>query len=408
MNRLTRHYHNTVVFSLLAVLLAGCDSAPPESTEQVLSWPQIEQRAHGQTVHMVMWRGNAAINRYMENFVAPDLKQRHDIDLKIAGGQGSDLVALLMAELETGVSPGQFDLVWINGETFYQLRKIKALYGPFTDSLPNAAYVDFANPFIGIDFQQTLDGYEMPWGSVQMILIYDTARIAQPPRTPAQLADWIKNHPGRFTLDTGFTGMTMLKNLLYAFSDNPDELHGAFDENVYQRLSGRLWQYLHELKPYLWRQGQNFPVGTAELHQLFINGEIDFTLSMNDSEVDNKILQGVFPKTARAYALDTGTIRNSHYLGIPRNSAHPEAAKVVIDFLVSPAAQLEKMQPAVWGDGTVLASERLPPPWLNRFLASSERLHAPSRQALEKMALMEPAPDYMLRLFEDFRREMLD
>ena len=33
---------------------------------------------------------------------------------------------------------------------------------------------------------------------------------------------------------------------------------------------------------------------------------------------------------------------------------------MVINFLISPEAQFEKMQPAVWGDGTVLRTDELP------------------------------------------------
>ena len=79
-------------------------------------------------------------------------------------------------------------MVWINGETFYQLRQIDALFGPFTDKLPNSQYIDFDNPFIGIDFQQPVDGYEAPWGNVQFALIYDTTRVANPPRKPIPAA----------------------------------------------------------------------------------------------------------------------------------------------------------------------------------------------------------------------------
>ena len=78
---------------------------------------------------------------------------------------------------------------------------------------------------------------------------------------------------------------------------------------------------------------------------MFANGELDFTMSNNDGEVDNKVRRGLFPASARAYVLDSGTIQNSHYLGIVHNAPHLEGALVAIDFLVSPAAQLEKAKP---------------------------------------------------------------
>jgi len=72
-------------------------------------------------------------------------------------------------------------------------------------------------------------------------------------------------------------------------------------------------------------------------------------MSFNDGEADNKVAIGLFPKTARAYALETGSLQNTHHLGIVGRSAHKAAAMVVANFLISPATQLEKLKPAVKG-----------------------------------------------------------
>ncbi len=399
-----------LMLGLWLLAVTGCNPQQTNQTSQNLAnsdWSEIEARARKQTVQLRMWRGNPNINRYMDGYVTTALKQQYDIDLHISGGQGSELVAQLMAEIEAGNQASQVDMLWINGETFYQLRRIDALYGPFTERLPNIVNVDFNNPFIAIDFQQPVAGFEIPWGNVQLTHIYDAARTPEPPRNIDDLAAWVKAHPGRFTFDTGFTGMTFLKGLLYALAEQPQALHGPFDEAVYQRLSAKLWDYLHQLQPYLWRLGTTFPGSASELQRLFVNGEIDFSMSNNDGEVELQIRNGVFPATARAYVFDSGSIQNSHYLGITRHSAHLAAALVVGNFLLSPAAQLEKMKLEVWGDGTILDINRLPEPWRQQFSALPPREHAPPREELRAKALMEPAPEYMIRLFEDFRREML-
>jgi ABC-type uncharacterized transport system YnjBCD substrate-binding protein len=41
-------------------------------------------------------------------------------------------------------------------------KKNNGLYGPWTDKLPNAKNIDFKNPFIGTDFQQQINGFELP------------------------------------------------------------------------------------------------------------------------------------------------------------------------------------------------------------------------------------------------------
>jgi putative spermidine/putrescine transport system substrate-binding protein len=146
----------------------------------------------------------------------------------------------------------------------------------------------------------------------------------------------------------------------------------------------------------------------AQLHQLFASGEVDFTMSNNDGEVDTKILQGTFPETARAFVLDGGTIQNSHYLGIPRQSPRLAAALVAANFLISPEAQLEKLDPRVWGDGTVLDLGRLPPEWRRRFENLPERRYAPRRAEILDKAIAEPDAQYMIRIFEDFRKHVIE
>jgi ABC-type uncharacterized transport system YnjBCD substrate-binding protein len=47
-----------------------------------------------------------------------------------------------MTEQQANKSNSDIDLMWINGETFYQLKQINGLYGPWTDKLPNAKNID--------------------------------------------------------------------------------------------------------------------------------------------------------------------------------------------------------------------------------------------------------------------------
>ncbi len=389
-------------------LISCQQKSPPHTDATKLNWEQVVQKARGQTVTLVMWQGDPLINRYMQNFVVPGVEKDYGVHVNIVGGQGNDLVSKLMTEREANKNESAYDLLWINGETFYQLRQIDGLLGPFTDKLPNAQFVDFQNPFIHIDFQQEVNGYECPWGNVQLVLIYDTARTQDPPRNREQLSEWVKAHPGRFTFDASFTGLTFLKCLLYDFAGGAAELQGRFDQAKYDKYAPQLWDYLNGIKANFWKNGKTFPEGVAQLHQLFASGEVDFTMSNNDGEVDNKILQGTFPQTARGYALDSGTIQNTHYMGIVKHSGHAEGAMTVCNFLISPEAQFTKAQPAVWGDGTILALEKLPNEWQEKFRNIPQRTHVPSRSELQPKALPEPASQYMIRLNEDFRKQVIE
>ena len=393
----------------LLLSLTGCSSndAPPPLDLDAMSWDEVEARAEGQTVNLVMWTGDPAINDYMRGYVDSTLQARHGIDLTISSAQGPQIVSMLMTEREAGTSVSEFDMMWINGETFYQLRQIDALYGPFLDALPHREHLALGDRLIHTDFQQPIDGYEAPWGNVQFVMITDTARVADPWQTRDELAAWVRANPGRFTFDTAFSGMTFLKALLIDIAGGEDVLAGPFDEAAYERYSAQLWNYIRRIQPHLWKQGDTFPQGVAQVHQLFVNGEIDYTMSNNDGEVDNKVQQGLFPPTTKAYVPAFGSIRNSHYWGVAKHGAHKAAALVAINFLMSPEAQRRKLRPAVWGDGTVLDVGTLDSTWQARFDAAASREHVPPRETLRERALAELAPEYMIRLSDDFRSEII-
>ncbi|MBW3627953.1 MAG: ABC transporter substrate-binding protein [Gemmatimonadetes bacterium] len=381
---------------------SGAPAPPPAAEVAALQWDSVLSMARGTTVAWRMWRGDPSINAYVDRWVAPRLRDRYGITLNAFPGQGPEIINELVVEREAGVS-GSADLVWINGETFSNLRAEGLLGGPWAHRLPNAVLVDSASPVISRDFEQDPAGYESPWGRVQFALIYDTVRTPEPPRTFAELADWIRAHPGRFTHDQQFTGMTFLKMLMYARAGGVEAFQGGFDEARYRAGSARVWEWLDEARSSFWRGGEAYPPGVADLHRLFANREVDFSMSNNHNEVVTKVRQGILPPTARALLLRDGTIANSHYLGIPYNAPNPAGAMVVADFLLSPEAQLEKLRPEVWADGTVLDVERLPPRWRRRFAAAEADPRSLPRDSLARYARPEVAPRYHERLSEDWR-----
>jgi putative spermidine/putrescine transport system substrate-binding protein len=243
---------------------------------------------------------------------------------------------------------------------------------------------------------------------VQLCFIYDSSRVTAPPKNLDELEAWVTAHPGQFTLSNDFTGLTVLKSWLMALAGGADSLKGEFDEEKYRRYSAPLWDYINRSKKFWWKKGETFPNAVAPMHQLFASGELSFTMSNNDGEVDNKVLQGFFPATSRSFVFESGTIQNSHYLGILKNAKNIAGAMVVCNFLISPEAQLEKMKTEVWGDGTVLDAAKLPGDWPQEFSALSKRQYGPQRSEIQSKALPELAPEYMIRLSDDFRKYVIE
>ena len=99
----------------------------------------------------------------------------------------------------------------------------------------------------------------------------------------------------------------------------------------------------------------------------------------------------------RTYVLSGGTIGNTHFVAIPYNAHAKEGALVVANFLLSPEAQARKQDPAVWGDLTVLALDKLAPADRERFTQLKQGVATLSAAELGTPQ-PEPHPSWMERL----------
>jgi len=146
--------------------------------------------------------------------------------------------------------------------------------------------VDWENPSLAYDFGLPVDGYESPWSGSQFHFIHDSARMkeADLPRSYAELTQWIMANPGRFTYvapsGEALQGTHFVKQALYELSGGDEQFLGPWNQELFDREAQALWGLLNSWKPYLWRQGKTYPASENELHQLFANGEVDFTITL--------------------------------------------------------------------------------------------------------------------------------
>jgi len=327
-------------------------------------WQATLAEARGQTVYWNAWGGDAQINDYIA-WVGERLQEEHGVELvHVKLTDTAEAVARVLAEKAAGrTEGGAVDLIWINGENFAAMKAEDLLFGPFVERLPNFAYVDTAGkPTTLVDFTVPTDGLEAPWGMAQFVLFHDTAVVETPPASIPALLDWAKAHPGRFTYPAppDFIGSTFLKHVLIELAAEPEVLQRPVAEADFAAVTAPLWQWLEAIRPHLWRQGTSFPTSGPALHQLLDDREVDFSMAFNPAEASAAIAAGRLPETVRSFILEAGTIGNTHFVAIPFNAAHQAGAMVLADFLLSPEAQAHKQDPRVWGDGTVLAVDKLP------------------------------------------------
>lgn len=395
------------VLALLSVAIAvWARSASADSGAPTIDWEHMVAAARGETVYFNAWGGSERINDYI-SWVGDRVAADYGITLKqVKLADTADAVARVLAEKTAGKSSGgSVDLIWINGENFAAMKAQALLFGPFAEALPNDRLVDtVGKPTTRIDFTVPTDGLEAPWGMAQIVFLYDSARVAQPPRDMAQFLAWATAHRGRFTYPAppDFTGSTFLKQALYGLAPDKSALQQPATDEAFAAATAPLWQFLDALHPKLWRQGQNFPQNSEDQRQLLDDGEIDISLSFNPGDASSAIAQGLLPKTVRTYVLDGGTIGNTHFVAIPFNASAKEGAMVVANFLLSPEAQLRKQDPSIWGDPTVLAMDKLAAGDRKKFdsLPLGPATLSPAELG---PALLEPHPSWMTRLEEEWR-----
>lgn len=402
-----RRWRQPVLAAAMLGWLAGAPAVlaqPPQAAD----WPAIVERARGQTVYFNAWGGAETINAYIA-WVGARVADEYGVALRhVKLTDTADAVARVLAEKTAGRQDGgSVDLIWINGENFAAMKANGLLYGPFTQVLPAFAAVDVENkPTTAVDFTIPVDGLEAPWGMAQLVLLYDTARLVDPPRSIPALLDWARSQPGRFTYPAppDFIGSTFLKQVLYAVAPGGTRLDAPpADDATFAAATAPLWSYLDALHPLLHRGGEAFPQNSQALLQLLDDGAVDIALSFNPGEASSAIAQGLLPDTVRTYVLEGGTIANTHFVAIPFNASAKEGAMVVANFLLTPEAQLRKADPAVWGDPTVLAIGKLSAEDRAAFAAQPRGVATLAPEELGP-TLPEPHPDWMTGIEAEWLR----
>jgi putative spermidine/putrescine transport system substrate-binding protein len=356
-------YGIIALFLVVSVFAVGCsqntgDKENGEATSSNLlnaGWEEILAESESQTVNMYMWGGSDTINRYIDEWVAPRLKEETGVTLKrIPMNDTKDIINQLLDEKQVGKESGSMDVIWINGENFKTAKENGLLWGSFIDQLPN--YNEFVTkdaPDINKDFGEDINGLEAPWGKAQFVFVYNQDKVKNPPKSMEELNKWVKENPGKFTYPAppDFTGSAFVRHALYETTGGYEQYLQSLEEQDHlEETIKPLWNFLNDLEPYLWREGKTYPESLAKLDQLYGNGEVWMTMGYDPARASAEIQKGLFPESTRTFVLNNGTLSNTHYLSIPFNSSHKAGAMVAINLMLTPDAQMAKLDPKYWGD----------------------------------------------------------
>ncbi len=335
-----------MVFSLLVFpACSGNQNKAADASKKFdinADYTDILEQAKGTTVNFYGWGGDEQRNKWLDNVVAPALKDKYDITLERVPMDIDQILAKLSGEKQAGNEEGSIDMIWINGENFYSAKENGLLFGPFADKLPNyQKYIDADAAENQKDFGYPIEGYEAPYGKAQMVLINDGAVTPETPKNTAELLDYVKKYPGKVTYPAlpDFTGSAFIRNVIYDIVGYEQFMDMKADKVTVKAAIEPALEYLRSLNPYLWNQGKSFPASSAEVNNMFADGELYLTMSYEPYSLTVDIAQGTFPETACSFLFDSGTIGNTNYIAIAGNSPHKAAAMVAINEIISAEMQ---------------------------------------------------------------------
>ena len=285
----------------------------------------------------------------------------------------------------------------------------------WANKLPNFSYTDpDNNPAVNFDFGIPTNGMEAPWGQASLTFYYDSLAIDGTanntlPITLNQLLSWSAQNPGRFSYPKppDFLGMSFLKYALVMLHQQSDDTlkaqlnQPATAQNTAQVLNP-LWDFLNKLHPTLWRGGKHFMQSGAQMRRLVGDTELSIAFTFSAPEVPAAVKRYDLPKSMRSYAMQDGSLSNTHFVAIPYNASHQQSAQLVANFLLSPKAQAQKQKAPIWGDKSVLIQSTLTPQQQALFKTTQPHPSALPLNSI-KRTLSEPYPSWVNAIMQGWQ-----
>lgn len=322
------------------------EDADASQTEN-MTFEEMKEAARGTTVTFYGWGGDEKLNQWLDNTFALVMKEKYDITMERVPMDIDQVLSQLSGELQAGEEDGSIDMIWINGENFQSARENNMLYGPFTDRLPNFnEYVDAESEDVTLDFAYPVEGYEAPYGKAQMVLIADTAVTPELPKSAKELKSFVEANPGKVTYPAlpDFTGSVFVRNIIYELCGYEKFLTMEPDKETVKQAVAPAMEYLRELNPYLWNQGQTFPESSTTLDNMFADGEVVLNMTYDAYSIALKIEDGAYTETTESFLFDKGTIGNTNFMAVASNSGNKAGAMVAINEMLSPEIQADRYE----------------------------------------------------------------
>ena len=180
----------------------------------------------------------------------------------------------------------------------------------------------------------------VPYRGTTVVLAFNRETVPEPPKTTAELYDWIRNNPGRFaynTPDSGGAGGSFVVTSIYNFL--AAEALTSSDE-AYKAQWDQGFELLKDLHPHLYKSSGRvvYPNKNQGTLDLLANKEIDMAPAWADMLISQK-QAGTMPESVSLTQLDPPFTGSTVVFGVPTIGSNVEGAHAWINYMLSPEAQ---------------------------------------------------------------------
>jgi ABC-type uncharacterized transport system YnjBCD substrate-binding protein len=241
----------------------------------------------------------------------------------------------LSAESKSGVASWDIDVAVIHQRGAAEMVSEKLL-AKYRDQVANGKLVSSAkaNNALGTD----VSGYVLPMFDSQVAIAYNPLTVKQPPRSFAELAEWVKQHPHEFGyngIKGGMAGIGFVMGWVNAFGDiGPSLSNGPYNEADKAKIDTAL----ASLKEF--NRNATVTPGNAGTLDMMNRGEISMGAVWADMFYSWQA-DGRLSPDLKLLLPSPGMPGQPMYYAIPAKAAQPELARDFVQLATSPEVQAQ-------------------------------------------------------------------
>jgi putative spermidine/putrescine transport system substrate-binding protein len=183
----------------------------------------------------------------------------------------------------------------------------------------------------------------IPYRGSSVLLAYNSKNVTTPPATLDDLLAWIKAHPGKFTYNApsgGGSGYSFVQTVVDKYLTNADR--NTLVQQAAPDLESKWAQgleTLRQLNKYTYGQNGTYPANNAETLKDLATGLVDMGTVWSD-QFASALKAGTMPAEIKVTQISNPSLTGgASYLGIPNGSLNKTGARLLANWVLSPAAQ---------------------------------------------------------------------